>query len=100
MAYANAQKPFCAIEKQLKPLWDQNGIYSETDFLDAVLCFRNLAIQDALASDNYIVKILAIMDRRVGKRTLAKIEESGEYRGYPRWVRQFYELRLAVEADI
>lgn len=78
----------------MKPKWDENCTYCEMDFLNAVLTFRNLAIQDALDSEDYIIKILAIMDKRVGKRTLEKISRAGEYRTYPDWVRQFYELRL------
>ncbi len=34
------------------------------------------------------------MDKRVGKRTLEKIKETEEYKEYPEWVRQFYELRI------
>ena len=54
----------------------------------------NLSIQDAMNSEDYIIKILAILDKRVGKRTLQKIKESEEYKKYPEWARQFYELRL------
>lgn len=58
--------------------------------------FLQMPIADALCSENYLVKIFAIMDRRVGKRTLQKLSESGEYKNYPEWVRQFYELRLSL----
>lgn len=85
------------IAETLKPKWDSNCTYSEMDFLDAVLQFRSLTIKDALKSDNYIIKILAIMDRRVGKRTLAQIADSREFEAYPFWVRQFYMLRLSFE---
>lgn len=39
-------------------------------------------------------RVLAIMDRRVGKRTLEEIKNTGEYKSYPEWVQQFYKLRL------
>lgn len=81
----------------LKPVWDENAAYCEMDFLQAVLAFRQLSIQDALASEDSIVRILAILDRRVGKRTLQKIAQAGEYRQYPVWVRRFYELRIEKE---
>ena len=77
----------------MKPQWDANCTYCDTDFLDAVLEFRNLSIQDALCSEYYIIRILAILAKRVGKRTLQKIEQAGSYRQYPIWARQFYELR-------
>lgn len=78
----------------MKPKWDSDCTYCEMDFLDAVLQFRNMSIQEALQSENYIIKILAIMDKRVGKRTLMRIADDKEYKKYPRWVQQFYELRL------
>ena len=80
---------------EMKPVWDETCTYCEWDFLKAVLEFRNLSIQDALNSEDYIIKILAILDKRVGKRTLQKIKEAEEYKKYPEWARQFYELRLS-----
>ena len=80
----------------MKPQWDANCTYCDMDFLNAVLGFRNLSIQDALNSDDYIIKILAILDKRVGKRTLQKIALAEGYKQYPAWARQFYELRLGV----
>ena len=70
-------------------------MYSETDFLRAALEFRSLSIQDALRSENGVVRILAILDRRVGKRTLARLRAEGAYDACPEWVRQFYRLRLS-----
>lgn len=83
-----------ALYDEMKPTWDETCAYCEWDFLKAVLEFRNLSIQDALNSENYIIKILAILDKRVGKRTLRKIAQAEEYKQYPIWARQFYELRL------
>jgi N12 class adenine-specific DNA methylase len=80
----------------MKPGWAETCTLCEWDFLSAVLEFRNLSIQDALNSEDYIIKILAILDKRVGKRTLQKIKEAGEYMQYPQWARQFYELRLEI----
>lgn len=78
----------------MKPAWDETCTYCEWDFLSAVLAFRNLSIQDAMNSEDDIIKIIAILDKRVGKRTLHKIKEAEEYKHYPEWVGQFYELRL------
>ncbi|MBP1927182.1 hypothetical protein J2Z76_003055 [Sedimentibacter acidaminivorans] len=79
---------------RMKPKWDKDCTYCEMDFLDAVLQFRNMSIKAALQSENYIIRILAVMDRRVGKRTLMRITDNKEYKKYPVWVQQFYELRL------
>lgn len=81
-------------EDTLKSVWDKNCTYDDMDFIDAVQKFFHLPIQDALLSDNYIIKVLAILDRRVGKRTLKQISISMEYLNYPDWVQQFYLLRL------
>lgn len=80
----------------LKPAWDENGTYHEMDFLDAALRFRNMDICEALSSDNLIICILAILDKRVGKRRLVKIKQGRKYEAYPEWVKQFYRLRLSV----
>lgn len=79
----------------MKPRWDANCTWCEMDFLEAVLEFRKLSIQDALNAENCIIRILAILDRRVGKRTLQKIALAASDRQDPAWVRQFYELRLS-----
>lgn len=82
------------IKKMLKPKWDDNCTYCNMDFLGAACKFRTLSIKHALESENYIIKTLAIMDRRVGKRTLQQIAAAKEYEQYPVWVQQFYKLRL------
>lgn len=89
-------KDWFGLYDEMKPVWDESCTYCEWDFLSAVLEFRNVSIQDALNSENYIIKILAILDKRIGKGTLKKIADSQEYKQYPHWARQFYELRLDV----
>ena len=88
--------PWDEMDEMMKPQWDEDCTYSGGDFFGSALKFFNLSIADALQSENYIVKILAILDKRVGKRTLEKIREAGEYRSYPDWAKQFYELRLSL----
>ena len=80
----------------LKEKWAKDGTYSEMDFLEAALTYLNLPIQQALLSDNPLVQVFAIMDRRLGKRTLQAIADAAAYQSDPAWVRQFYELRLSV----
>lgn len=82
-------------DKALKEKWDDKAIYSDWDFLAAVTEFLQLPIMDALHSDNYLIRVFAILDRRVGKRTLKHIKAKEEYKEYPKWVQQFYELRIA-----
>lgn len=81
---------------ELKQKWDANASYCDMDFLCAATSFLQMPIMEALYSDNRIMQIFAIMDRRVGKRTLRKIKEEGSYQSYPSWVKQFYDLRLGT----
>lgn len=78
--------------------WNREATFTEYDFLDAAMHFLQLPIQEALVSDNYLIRVFAIMDKRVGKRTLEAIKKSGEYESYPQWVRRFYELSLEIDA--
>lgn len=83
--------------QKLKREFAEKGILSEWDFLRAATDFLQMPIADALNSENYLIKILAVMDRRVGKRTLQKLAKNGDYKSYPEWVRRFYELRLSAD---
>jgi hypothetical protein len=91
-------RDWLGIYDELRPVWNETCTLCEWDFLSAVLEYRNLSIQDALNSEDYIIKTFAILDKRVGKRTLQRIKEAEEYKKYPEWVRQFYELRLNENA--
>lgn len=84
------------MEEILKPEWDENCTYSEMDFLSAATEFLQMPISEALNSDNYIIRILAILDKRVGKRTLQAIRSESSDIMLPEWVKQFYELRFSV----
>ena len=83
-------------DPELKEKWDKDAIFSDYDFLAAATAYLQLSISDALESDNYLIKIFAIMDRRVGRRRLNKVRDVKEYKTYPDWVQQFYKLRLKV----
>ena len=79
--------------RELKEKWDADAIYSDMDFLSAAVAYLEMPIKDALNSKNYIIRILAVLDRRVGKRTLRQIKSGEDYDDFPSWVKQFYELR-------
>ena len=49
-----------------------------------------------MASEDHIIKILVILDKGVGKRTLKKIADKAEYKQYPAWVRQFMSCGCRV----
>lgn len=86
-------------EKLLKAQWDRNCTYCEMDFLKAATSFLNMSLSEALESENYIIRIFAILDKRVGKRTLQKIKEDISISELPEWIMQFYNLRFEVSLD-
>ena len=72
------------------------GAASEGMFYYAFREYDTQSIEQSLESKNALVRILAILDRRVGKRRLAAIKERG-FDGEPEWVQFFYRLRLEAE---
>ena len=79
---------------ELKNKWEKEGILSDWDFLQAATDFLQMPIGEALISDNCLIRIFAILDRRAGKRTIKQIKDSEKYKTYPEWVQQFYKLRF------
>ena len=75
--------------------WMQQGTFCHHDFLEAATTYLKTDISVALNSDNYILRVFAYMDRRVGKRTLIKIKEDTMV--LPKWVKQFYLIRCEAE---
>jgi len=71
----------------------KRGVYSKAEFYYLLEYYLNLPIEKALQSKNMIFRALAILDRRVGKRRLAKFEPDGE----SQLVRQLYKFRCSVE---
>ena len=79
---------------ELKRKWEEEGTLSDWDFLQAATAFLQMPIADALTSENCLIRIFAILDRRVGHRTLKQIQDSAITKTYPAWVQQFYNLRF------
>ena len=78
-----------------KEKWMPEGKLCDADFINSLTIYLKTDIATALNSDNYLLRVFAYMDRRVGKRTLIKIKEDVEK--LPDWVKQFYQIRC--EAD-
>lgn len=70
---------------------DQRSEYTDGEFCQALECYRNSDIQQSIRSSNPIVKMFALLDRRIGKRTLAGLEEAMEQE--PEWLREIYRIR-------
>ena len=78
-----------------KPPLDKRTEYTDEEFCRALEVYRNQSIQDSIHSQNPLVRMFAVLDRRIGKRTLVKLHEAVEEQ--PEWLRQFYLLRLQSE---
>jgi hypothetical protein len=68
------------------------GIHGPEDFGRAIRCYLDLPVTEALKSPDPIVRAFAIVDRRVGKRTLAKLDLSDCDHAL---VNAFYDLRCS-----
>lgn len=69
--------------------------YTDEEFCKALGQYRNSEIGDSVYHDDPIVRMFAILDRRVGKRTLDKLKETVD--DMPDWLREFYDLRCNAE---
>ena len=82
-------------EQLEKERWMPECVLCEGDFINSVTVYLKTDVLSALHSDNYILRVFAYMDRRVGKRTLIKIKDDVE--ALPEWVKQFYRIRCEAE---
>ena len=74
---------------------NQRTEYTDEEFCEALEIYRNQDIQESIFSSHPIVRMFAVLDRRIGKRTLQKLQDTIEEQ--PEWLRQFYLLRLTAE---
>ena len=72
-----------------------DGCFDNGFFYEAFHEFDNQSIEKSLVSKNPLVRILALLDRRLGKRRLLALEESMEQE--LDWVRAFYVIRMQAE---
>lgn len=100
--YKSIEKPFGAIEywNEFWSLLDKYPLnkrteYKDSEFSDALAKYRNQDIKSSIESDNPIVRMFAILDRRLGKRTLEKLKDT--LKDQPEWLKQFYILRFNAE---
>lgn len=65
--------------------------YTDDEFCSALEEYRNQDIRTSLRSPDPLVRMFAVLDRRVGKRTLETLRES--IPDQPEWLQYFYRLR-------
>lgn len=100
--YAQKEKPgsiqdywadFWKLMEQYPP--EARSEYTDDEFCQALVAYRNQDIQASLASRDPLVNMFALLDRRTGKRSLEKFAETLDRR--PPWLRFFYDLRIQAE---
>jgi len=73
----------------------KEGVYAQEEFGEAIQSFTNSPFDEMIHSDNTLIKILVLLDRRLGKRRLADlktvVEKSEDI------VKFFYKLRCDSE---
>lgn len=79
------------VEKKLM----NDGIVEEYLFSQVIKFYMNNPIEKCIYSENAMVRMFAILDRRVGKRTLQKLKEDVDKQ--PQWLKQFYAIRFEAE---
>ncbi len=69
--------------------------YTDGEFCRALEAYRSEDIRKSIRSENPLVAMFALFDRRVGKRTLEKLRD--EWREQPEWLRELYIIRTGCE---
>ncbi|MGN7480737.1 SF0329 family protein [Priestia megaterium] len=73
---------------------EYRGIFNVDHVYEAFIQYPQLSIDRALNSGNIISQALALVDRRIGKRTLEALKYNSNVHPL---IMQFYELRCKVE---
>ena len=75
--------------------FSERSAYFDSDFSQALAAYRNQPIQASLESENPLIRMFAIVDRRVGKRTLQKMIP--QVKRQPAWLYPLYLARFQAE---
>lgn len=82
-------------EEEARLLAAQEGTVDSFDVARLLEQYLNQSIEDSLSSPEPVVRMFAVLDRRVGRRRLERLSE--ELEGQPEWLRSICRLRLEAE---
>ena len=71
------------------------GVYSQVEFMEAVDVYLNKPIENLLKSDSLLIRLLVLLDRRIGKRTLTRMKST--MANEDEIIQYFYKLRCGAE---
>ncbi len=74
---------------------DKRTEYTDGEFCAALKEYRSQGIHESIMSDNAIVFMFAVLDRRTGRRSLPLLRVQSEK--HPQWVRDIIEIRFKGE---
>ena len=82
-------------ENEARLISSNEGIVDSFDVPYAIKKYMSQDISDSVKDEDPVVRMFAILDRRIGKRTLKKIAETVNEQ--PEWLQYFYRLRLDAD---
>ena len=77
-----------------KRLWIEEK-YTTDIFFKGMKEYLSLSIEDAINHEQWVIRLFAIMDKRLGKRSLLKLEK--EINAYPKMLQIIYKIRMKEE---
>lgn len=83
------------VEEEAEKIMMIEGNMNIWQIINAIKKYMDLSAQDAIQSENEIIRMFAMLDRRIGRRTLMHIQVQVEKQ--PEWLQFFYKLRLEAE---
>ena len=72
-----------------------DGAFYQIDFYRAFQEFDSQSIRESVYSENAIIRMFALLDRRTGKRMLEKLRD--RITREPQWLQMIYYIRLEAE---
>ena len=95
VSYFNRTDECIRAEEFVRKVAQSNCDYTTNEIFHSLNSYKKSTIEDSLNSEDPIVRMFAILDRRVGKRTLKKLKSEVKYQ--PKWLQFFYYLRFEAE---
>lgn len=89
----NTGSPRRDVQEQAREKLQSEGIIAQWDFYRTLESYCNESFEDILTSSNVLIRSLAMLDGRFGKRRLASFDPKHEHP----MVQYFYSLRCEVE---